>query len=103
MLIASLHPSYKRSGISKRRLPVGVGQEWRAFSRAACTICFMTNRTLKSGESREQPSLFPPRIEDYVGPDNPVRAIDSFVKRARPRQARFPACRPPRGGGTTAL
>jgi transposase len=33
----------------------------------------------KSGESREQPSLFPPRIEDYVGPDNPVRAIDSFV------------------------
>src|SRR6266566_3654847 len=39
----------------------------------------MTNRTFKSGESREQPSLFPPRIEDYVGPDNPVRAIDSFV------------------------
>jgi transposase len=39
----------------------------------------MTNRAFKSGESREQPSLFPPRIEDYVGPDNPVRAIDSFV------------------------
>jgi len=39
----------------------------------------MTNRTFKSGESREQPSLFPPRIDDYVGPDNPVRAIDSFV------------------------
>ena len=39
----------------------------------------MTNRTFKSGESREQPSLFPARIEDYVGPDNPVRAIDSFV------------------------
>jgi transposase len=39
----------------------------------------MTNRTFKSGESREQPSLFPPRIEDYVGPANPVRAIDSFV------------------------
>src|SRR6266481_1516177 len=39
----------------------------------------MTNRTFKSGESREQPSLFPPRIEDYVGLDNPVRAIDSFV------------------------
>src|SRR5882757_10906771 len=60
-------------------LPDEAGQEWRAFSRAACTICFMTNRTFKSGESREQPSLFPPRIEDYVGPDNPVRAIDSFV------------------------
>ena len=39
----------------------------------------MTNRTFKSGESREQPSLFPPRIEDYVGSCNPVRAIDSFV------------------------
>jgi transposase len=39
----------------------------------------MTNRTFKGGESREQPSLLPPRIEDYVGPDNPVRAIDSFV------------------------
>jgi len=39
----------------------------------------MTNRTFKSGESRAQPSLFPPRIDDYVGPDNPVRAIDGFV------------------------
>jgi transposase len=39
----------------------------------------MTNRAFKSGESREQPSLLPPRIDDYVGPDNPVRAIDSFV------------------------
>jgi transposase len=39
----------------------------------------MTNRTFKSGESREQTSLLPARIEDYVGPDNPVRAIESFV------------------------
>ena len=39
----------------------------------------MTNRTFKVGESREQPSLLPPRIEDYVGPDNPVRAIEGFV------------------------
>jgi len=39
----------------------------------------MTNRIFKSGESREQASLFPPRIEDYVEPDNAVRAIDSFV------------------------
>src|SRR6201987_4824431 len=39
----------------------------------------MANRTFKTGESREQPSLLPPRIEDYVGPDNPVRAIESFV------------------------
>ena len=39
----------------------------------------MMNRSFKSGDSREQRSLLPPRIEDYVGPDNPVRAIDGFV------------------------
>src|SRR3954467_9987702 len=39
----------------------------------------MTNRTFKIGESRDQKSLLPPRIEDYVGSDNPVRAIESFV------------------------
>ena len=39
----------------------------------------MTNRTFKSGESRDQASLLPARIEDYVGPDNAVRAIESFV------------------------
>ena len=39
----------------------------------------MTNHAFKTGESREQPSLLPARIEDYVGPDNPVRAIESFV------------------------
>ena len=40
----------------------------------------MTNRTFKSGESRDQASLLPPRMEDYVGSNNPVRAIDSFVR-----------------------
>jgi transposase len=39
----------------------------------------MTNRTFKTGESREQSCLLPARIEDYVGPDNLVRAIESFV------------------------
>jgi transposase len=39
----------------------------------------MTNHAFKSGERREQPSLLPARVEDYVGPDNPVRAIESFV------------------------
>jgi len=40
----------------------------------------MTNRTFKTGESREQSSLLPARVEDYVGADNPVRAIESFVR-----------------------
>lgn len=39
----------------------------------------MTNRTFKTGESRDQTSLLPARIEDYVGADNPVRAIEGFV------------------------
>ena len=39
----------------------------------------MTNRPFKTGESREQASLLPARVEDYVGSDNPVRAIESFV------------------------
>ena len=39
----------------------------------------MTNCAFKTGESRDQANLLPPRIEDYVGPDNPVRAIESFV------------------------
>jgi transposase len=30
--------------------------------------------------SREQVSLLPPRVEDYVARDNPVRAIDSYVE-----------------------
>jgi transposase len=39
----------------------------------------MTNRTFKTGVSRDQPSLLPPRVEDYVACDNPVRAIEAFV------------------------
>ena len=40
----------------------------------------MTNRDgFKSGINRQQPSLLPARIEDYVGPDNPVRATDAYV------------------------
>src|SRR5437868_2755354 len=39
----------------------------------------MTNRPFKSGISREQACLLPPRVEDYVGPENPVRAIESYV------------------------
>ena len=39
----------------------------------------MTNRTYKAGANREQASLLPPRIDDYVGSDNPVRAIESYV------------------------
>ena len=39
----------------------------------------MTNHPFKSGVSREQSCLLPPRVEDYVEADNPVRAIESYV------------------------
>lgn len=39
----------------------------------------MTNRySFKSGVGRDQPSLLPARIEDYVDRNNPVRAIDAY-------------------------
>jgi len=40
---------------------------------------WMTNRTFKSALSREQPSLLPARMEDYVDQSNPVRAIEAYV------------------------
>lgn len=39
----------------------------------------MTNRSFKTGVSRDQTSLLPARVEDYVDADNPVRAIEAFV------------------------
>jgi transposase len=38
-----------------------------------------TNRTYKSGQSGDQASFLPPCLEDYVGRDNPVRAIDAYA------------------------
>src|SRR6266581_7193530 len=43
------------------------------------TIRSMTNRNFKVGQTREQGSFLPPRIEDYVAADNPVRAIEAYV------------------------
>ena len=31
------------------------------------------------GESRNQATLFPERLDDYIGEDSPVRVIDVFV------------------------
>ena len=30
-------------------------------------------------DSRQQASLFPERLDEYIGEDNPVRVIDAFV------------------------
>jgi transposase len=39
----------------------------------------MPNHRFKTGVRRDQPSFLPPRVEDYVERDNPVRAIEAFV------------------------
>ena len=39
----------------------------------------MSRRRYKEGQSRKQGMLLPPSIEEYVGEDNPVRAIDVYV------------------------
>ena len=59
-------------------MPVEAEQELGFFG-IWCTILLMTDCTFKTGASRDQASLLPPRIEDYVGADNAVRAIDGYV------------------------
>ena len=39
----------------------------------------MTSRRYKTVSNRQQISLLPPSIEDYVHETNPVRAIDAYV------------------------
>src|SRR5688572_14135892 len=39
----------------------------------------MTNHPFTIGVCREQASFLPPRVDDYVGPDNAVRAIEAYV------------------------
>lgn len=36
-------------------------------------------KRLIEGEDRSQSVLFPERLDDYIGDDNPIRAIDAFV------------------------
>jgi transposase len=49
----------------------------------------MTNRLYKRGPDREQLSLLPARIEDYVDRNNPVRAIEAYVAGLRLEQLGF--------------
>ena len=39
----------------------------------------MSNRRYQEVQSRNTVQLFPPSLDDYVEPDNPVRAIDAYV------------------------
>jgi hypothetical protein len=37
-------------------------------------------RTYKNGIDRMETARLPPRVEDYIGADNPVRAINAYVE-----------------------
>jgi len=39
----------------------------------------MPTRRYQSSENRSQISLFPASLDDYISPDNPIRAIDAYV------------------------
>ena len=47
-----------------------------------------------SGHDRSQTLLFPESVDDYVGPDNPVRFIDAFVDKLDLAAAGFVAVEP---------
>ena len=57
----------------------------------------MTNHTFKTGCCREQASFLPPRVEDYVDRNNPVRAIETYVEALDVEALGF--CHPGWGGG----
>jgi len=41
------------------------------------------------GEERTQVTLLPECLDDYVGPDNPVRVVEAFVEQLDLRQMGF--------------
>jgi len=47
-----------------------------------------------AGQARGQATLFPERLEDFVGEDNPVRVIDAFVEQLELRELGFAAVDP---------
>ena len=62
----------------------------------------MARRVFKSGQDRHQDSFLPARIEDYVGPDNPVRAIEGYVDSLDLARLGFRLCDREGGAGQPA-
>ena len=53
------------------------------------------------GESRSQLTLMPECLEDYIGPDNPVRVVDAFVDALDLAEMGFDRVKHQRGGPAT--
>jgi transposase len=50
------------------------------------------------GQSREQTTLFPCTLDDYIGDDNPVRFIDAFVDNLDLVELGYTYCEPKETG-----
>ena len=53
------------------------------------------------GDDREQRTLFPECLEDYITEDDPVRVIDVFVDELDLAKLGFDGARPPRADPLT--
>ena len=53
----------------------------------------MTSMKHRAGLDRSQTLLFPERLEDYIGPENPVRFLDAFVASLDPHALGFDKAR----------
>lgn len=54
----------------------------------------MATRRYQQSANRQQEMLFPHRIEDHVGENNPVRVIDAYVKTLDLQQLGFNHAQP---------
>ena len=46
------------------------------------------------GENREQSTLFPERIDDYISDENPIKLVDAFVDRLNLLELGFESAQP---------
>jgi transposase len=65
------------SGEAFALCPPGEGRQERLPKPSNDTGC---GRRYKQGQARHQAMLLPPSVEDYIGADNLVRAIDAYVE-----------------------
>lgn len=72
-------PGARLAGLVAMARRLGKNSRVRDAGEGTIPRMTTTNRTYKSGQSRDQASFLPPCLEDYVGRDNPVRAIDAYV------------------------
>ena len=51
-----------------------------------------------TGQSRDQATLFPERLDDFIDEDNPVRVVDAFVDKLDLRELGFDGVDPAKTG-----